>query len=93
MIVKKVLTTLALSFTVSAATIWVYDRHFAQKIVTFDMNSYLADQKNLYVNGKLDDKELEAELKAVADIINSLPGNHVVLVSDVVLKGAEVVRP
>ncbi|MEW6715538.1 MAG: hypothetical protein AB1306_10670 [Nitrospirota bacterium] len=48
------LLTILISLLVSLASIFVYDRFFVQKIVAVDIKGYIAEQRDLYISGKLE---------------------------------------
>jgi len=87
------LLTVFISLLISALSVFVYDRFFAQKVVAIDIHGYVAKQKELYVGGKLSDTELEQNLERIKGAITKIPKNKVVIVGDVVLKNAEVISP
>jgi len=89
----NVAISLFLSLAVCASALYIYDKYFAQKIVTFDLKGYIAKQGKLYAEGEIDDEQLKARIKEAASLIENLPQNRVVLTSDVVLRGAEIVSP
>lgn len=90
---KLIFIMLILSIVMSIATVYVYDRYFAQKVVAIDMKGYMEKQKKLYLKGAIDDEELRENLMSFEKRINDIPENRVVIMEEVVIKNAEVIRP
>jgi len=84
---------LAVSFGVSLATIFGYDRWYAQKIVAVDLKGYIAQQRDNYLAGKLNDDELKKSFDRLETIITAIPKNRVVIMGDAVVRNAETVKP
>ena len=74
---------------VSILVVYAYDRFFAQKIVTFDLKGFIKEQKELYMKGEIDDAQFKRNVDRVEALLNTVPRNRVVIMGDVVLKGAE----
>jgi hypothetical protein len=90
---KLIFVMLILSIAMSVAAVYVYDRHFAQKVVAVDMKGYLEKQKKLYMEGVIDDTELRENLARMERLISEVPENHVVVMEEVVIRNEEVIRP
>jgi hypothetical protein len=90
---KLIFVMLILSIVMSVAAVYIYDRHFALKVVAVDMKGYLEKQKKLYMEGAIDDTELRENLARIERLINDLPENRVVIMEEVVIRNAEVIRP
>lgn len=89
-------TILVVSIAVSSVTTFFYHHYFVprpQQIVAVDILGYMATQKEDYVAGRIDDAELERRFDALERFIISFGEDVVVLSSDSVLRGAEVLRP
>jgi hypothetical protein len=84
---------LALSFGASLATIAGYDRWYAQKVVAVDIKGYIAQQRDNYLAGKLNDDELKRSFDRLETVITAIPRNRVVIMSDAVVRNAETVKP
>ncbi|WP_051345912.1 hypothetical protein [Thermodesulfovibrio yellowstonii] len=82
--------SLLISVVVSAASIFVYDHFFAQKIVIFDLKGYVATLRDLYLAGKINDEELKKGIDEIEKVVNSTPKRKVIITSDVVLGGNRV---
>jgi len=84
---------LAVSFGASFATIAGYDRWYAQKIVAVDIKGYIAQQRDNYLAGKLNDDELKRSFDRLEAVITAIPKNRVIIMGDAVVRNAETVTP
>jgi|SRR5579863_1469183 len=82
-----------ISMTVSVLSVLVYDRYFAPKIVAIDVRGYMAEQKELYLSGQIDDEKLKENLDRLQRIIDGVPRNKTVIMGDVVLRNEESLKP
>ncbi len=87
------LQTLLISLLISLASIFVYDRFFVQKIVAVDVKGYIAEQRDLYISGKISEEQLKANIDRMEKVVMSVPKNKVVIMGDAVIRNAEVVSP
>ncbi len=83
----------ALSLVLSLATLYIYDRWYAQKIVAVDIKGYIAQQRDNYLAGKLNDDELKKSFDHLERIITTIPRNRVVIMGDAVVRNAETIKP
>ncbi|MEI6827615.1 MAG: hypothetical protein WCK54_18635 [Desulfuromonadales bacterium] len=81
------------SASVSLATIAGYDRWYAQKVVAVDIKGYIAEQRDNYLAGKLNDDELKRRFDRLEAVITALPKNRVVIMGDAVVRNAETIKP
>ena len=84
---------LAISFGVSFATVFCYDRWYAQKVVAVDIKGYIAQKRDNYLAGKLNDDELKRSFDRLETVITAIPKNRVVIMGDAVVRNAETVKP
>ena len=82
--------SLLVSMLVSAGSVYVYDRFYAQKIVAVDIKGYIATQRDLYLSGKETGKEFRANIDKLAAAVKSIPKNRVAIMGDAVIKNAEI---
>ncbi len=82
--------SLLVSMLVSASSVYVYDRFYAQKIVAVDIKGYIATQRDLYLSGKETNKEFRANIDKLATVVKSIPKNRVAIMEDAVIKNAEI---
>lgn len=76
----------------------IYHQYFAVKIVAVDVKGYIQEQQDLYVAGKINDAQLNANLDKMEALVLSLrdskSDNIVVMTADVFLsKNVKVIRP
>lgn len=84
---------LAVSLGASLATIIGYDRWYAQKVVAVDIKGYIAQQRDNYLAGKLNDDELKRSFDRLETVITAIPKNRVIIMGDAVVRNAETVKP
>lgn len=84
---------LVVSFGASLATIAVYDHWYAQKVVAVDIKGYIAQQRDNYLAGKLNDDELRKSFDRLEAVITAIPKNRVIIMGDAVVRNAETVKP
>lgn len=84
---------LAVSLGASLATIAGYDRLYAQKVVAVDIKGYIAQQRDNYLAGKLNDDELRKSFDRLEAVITAIPKNRVIIMGDAVVRNAETVKP
>ena len=85
------ITLISISFSV--LSVLAYDRYFAQKIVAIDVRGYMAEQKELYLSGQINDEKLKENLDRLQRIIDGVPKNKTVIMGDVVLRNEESLKP
>ena len=85
--------TVLVSVTISVLSIFVYDRFFIQKVVSLDVKGFIAEQRDLYLSGKISDEQFRANLDRLEAKVKSIPKSQVVIMGDAVVKNAEVVKP
>jgi hypothetical protein len=83
----------AISLAASLTTLYGYDRWYAQKIVAVDIKGYIAQQRDNYLAGKLNDDELKRSFDHLERIITTIPRNRVVIMGDAVVRNAETIKP
>lgn len=88
-----VFLVLGISLASSAASILVYDRYFATRIVAVDVKGFIAEQRDLFVQGKIDDEQLRKNIESLEKAIENIPSNEVVIMGDAVVRNAKTIRP
>ena len=88
--VKHILITVLISIVISAGSVFVYDQFFAQKIIMLDLKGYVATLRDLYIAGKIDDKQLQSAIDRIEVVVNSQPKRKIIITSDVLLGGNRV---
>jgi hypothetical protein len=84
---------MGISLASSAALILIYDRYFATRIVAVDIKGFIAEQRDLFVQGKIDDGQLKRNIESLEKVIESIPSNEVVIIGDAVVRNAKTIRP
>ncbi len=84
---------LVVSLGASLATIAVYDHWYAQKVVAVDIKGYIAQQRDNYLAGKLNDDDLRKSFDRLEAVITAIPKNRVIIMGDAVVRNAETVKP
>ncbi len=79
-----------ISAVISVCSVFVYDKFFSQKIVTFDLRGYIGTLRDLYVTKQIDDNELRKRLDKIEEIVKSTPKRKVIITSDVILGGDKI---
>lgn len=83
---------LLISLAASAATLFVYDRWYVQKIVAVDMKGYITLQRYKYKDGKINDEDLRKAFDKLELEMNAIPKNRVVIMADTAIRNAEVYK-
>ena len=84
---------LLVSLLSSAASLALYDRYFAQKVVAVDIKTFLEDKKAEMIAGQLDAEGMKKELDKLEAVVAAIPKNKAVLMGDLVVKNVEVIKP
>ena len=58
-----------------------------------DIKGYIAQQRDNYLAGKLNDDELKKSFDHLERIITTIPRNRVVIMGDAVVRNAETIKP
>ena len=83
---------LLVSIAASAATLFVYDRWYAQKIVAVDLKGYITLQRYKYKDGKINDEDLRKAFDGLEREMNAIPKNRVVIMADTAIRNAEIFK-
>ncbi|APG23984.1 hypothetical protein [Syntrophotalea acetylenica] len=81
------------SLSVSIGSVWAYDRYFAQKVVAVDIQGFLDIQKQEFLRGAIDERELERRMDRLEKVVDTIPSRYAVLMGDVVIRHVEVIKP
>jgi hypothetical protein len=84
---------LFVAFITSFASVYSYDRWYAQKIVAVDIRGYIAQQRDNYMAGKLTDEELKRSFDHLENVVIAIPKNRVVIMGDAVVRNVETIKP
>jgi len=90
MLVKAALVSVVITTGMLAA----YDCYFAQKIVALDVKGYIAEQRDLYLAGKINDAQLKESFDRLERVKEKVPGNRIIILGDVLVrKNVEEITP
>ena len=92
--IRRLLLTVLLCAATSAMMIAGYDRWFAQKIVALDVKGYIAEQRDLFISGRISEKQLKQNFDRLEKAKEKVPANRVIILGDVLVrKNVEVIEP
>lgn len=86
---QTALVALFVGLATATLAIGVYDRYFAQKIVAVDLKGYVQRQRDLLLAGKIDDEGIRRAFDRLETVLTEIPGNHVVILKEVVLRNGK----
>lgn len=92
------LAIILLNVFVTTASLFVYHNCMSKPqqsrdIVGIDIKGFLEKQKAGMVSGKISEEQFKANMDKLEATVNYLGKKKVVLMSDVILRGAEIVDP
>lgn len=87
--IKIMAFSAAVSFLFSVCAVYFYDVYYAQKVVVFDLTSYLDKQKAEFLAGRMDEEKLRKEFAWIKERIDALGEKRIVLSKDMVLSGGK----
>jgi len=85
--------SLLIALTTSFTSLYSYDRWYAQKIVAVDIKGYIAQQRENYIAGKMNDEELKRSFDRLESVVIAIPKNKVVIMGDAVVRNIETIKP
>jgi hypothetical protein len=88
-----IVIAVVVSLLSSSASVVVYDRFFAQKVMTANISKFVLDQRDLYFQGKIDGQQYVNNLNNFIALLKNQPKNRVVILEDVVAANAERLEP
>jgi len=91
------LLIIILNIIITVASLFVYHNYILKpshfnNIVGIDIKGFLEKQKAGMVEGKITEDQFKANMDRLENTVNELGKTKVILVSDVILRGAEVVN-
>jgi hypothetical protein len=82
------------SAMVTIGVLTIYDRYIAQKIVALDVKGYIAEQRDLYLSGKINDAQLKESFDRLEKAKEKVPKNRIIILGDVMVrKNVEEIKP
>ncbi len=83
---------LCINAVVSIISISIYDRYFAQKVAVVDIRGYLIDRKNMFLTGRITEKEFAESVDNIEKALRKTDKRTVVLMGDAVVRNAEKIN-
>jgi len=83
---------LIMNTVVTAVSVYIYDRYFAQKVVVIDIRSYMLDRKNMFLTGKISEKQFTESVDNIENTLQKTNKRTVVLLGDAVVRNAEKIH-
>lgn len=91
---RVIVVNTVVTILIVACGLWAYDCYFAvQPPLAVDIKGYVAEQRQLYMDGKIDMKKLRENLDRLEAMINAIPENRPVVMADTVIKNVEILNP
>ena len=83
-----------ISLVVTIGVLTIYDRYIAQKIVALDVKGYIAEQRDLYLSGKINDAQLKESFDRLEKAKERVSKNRIIILGDVLVrKNVEEIKP
>jgi hypothetical protein len=82
---------IGIALIVAFLSVTVYDHFFASKVVVVDLTSFVKEQKELFIQGKIGEADVAERLAQFQEFVKKQPKNLTVITKDVVLaNGREI---
>ncbi len=83
-----------ISVVIMIGILAVYDRYWAQKIVALDVKGYIAEQRDLFLSGKINEEQLKEHFDRLEKANERVLKNRVIILGDVLVrKNVEEIKP
>ena len=77
-----------------ASGLLAYNRYFAvQPPIAVDIKGYVAEQRQLYMDGRIDNKKLRENMDRLEEMIGTISKHRPVFMADTVIKNVEILNP
>ena len=90
---RTVLWPVLVSLLVSCASLYAYDTFWARQVVAVDLQGFLAEQRELFIAGKINDEELLRRMDSLERLVDGIPRRHAVILGEVAVRNIEVLEP
>ena len=93
----NIIIIVALNLIITTASLYIYHYYILkparnnQSIVGVDIKAFLENQKKGMVEGKITEEQFKANMDKLEATVNDLGKTKVVLMGDVILRGAQIV--
>lgn len=81
------LATVLLSAIISIGCIYLYNNYYAQKVIGVNLTKYVAQQQQLFLQGKITEEQLTKNINNAGEIVVRQPKRYVVILGNSVLRG------
>ncbi len=83
---------LCLNAVLTLITISIYDQYFAQKVAVVDIRGYLMDRKNMFLTGRITEKEFAESADNIEKALRKTNKRTVALMGDAVVRNAQKIN-
>lgn len=91
---RVIVVNAVVTIMIVASGLWAYDRYFAvQPPIAVDIKGYVAEQRQLYMDGRIDNKKLRENMDSLEAMIGTIPKHRPVVMADTVIKNVEILNP
>lgn len=91
---RAVIKILLINALLTIGILAAYDRLCAQKIVALDVKGYIAEQRDLFLAGKINEDQLKKSFDRLEQVKERVPKNRVIILGDVLVrKNVEEIIP
>lgn len=80
------------SLILNALMLMAYDHFMVKRFVSLDVKTFVEQQKNLYLAGKISDDQLRKNYETLGTAVKSMPKNYVIFMGDAVLGGVDKIE-
>lgn len=91
---RIIVVNAVVTIIIVACGLWAYDRYVAvQPPIAVDIKGFVAEQRQLYMDGKIDNKKLRENMDRLEVMISTVSKNRPVVMADAVIKNVEMLNP
>ena len=85
------LDVVVIALIVAFLAVTAYDKFFASKVVVVDLTSFVKEQKELFMQGRIGEADVAERLAQFQKFVKKQPQNQTVIIKDIVLaNGREI---
>lgn len=91
---RVIVVNAVVTIMIVASGLWAYNRYFAvQPPIAVDIKGYVAEQRQLYMDGRIDNKKLRENMDRFEALIGTISKHRPVFMADTVIKNVEILNP
>ena len=91
---RVIVVNTVVTIIIVACGLWAYDRYVAvQPPIAVDIKGFVAEQRQLYMDGKIDNKKLRENMDRLEAMIGTISKHRPVFMADTVIKNVEILNP